>query len=239
MKNDWKRIWDKRIINNRVLKEGTTLDVFVELKRSNGFDTQGGNISANELIRQYETTKQMLFRDGGNHEASVFEIGCGSGANLYLFERDGFRSGGIDYSQSLVDIAKKVLVSQDLICGDALQCPVIPQYDSVFSNSVFCYFESVEYAQSVLDLMLQKAKYSIGLIDIHDISTYEDYIAFRKKTIDDYESKYASLPKLFFDKKMFEEYAEEHNLDIVFSESEVKGYWNNPFVFNCFLYKRA
>ncbi len=239
MKNDWKRIWDNRLFDESVLAEEDPLKVFVELKRSNGFDTQGGNISPEELYHQYETTKQTLFAGRDTAGASVYELGCGSGANLYLFERDGFQCGGIDYSPSLIAIAEKVLKSTDITCGDALTCPELPQYDSILSNSVFCYFESVDYALAVLDILLKKTRYSIGLLDIHDISTYDDYIAFRKKTIDDYETKYASLPKLFFDRNVFIRYAEEHDLDIVFTESEVKGYWNNPFIFNCYLYKRS
>lgn len=156
-----------------------------------------------------------------------------------MFEKDGFRCGGLDYSSSLIEIARSVLQSTDIICGDAIDCPVTPLYDAILSNSVFCYFESEEYAFSVLEKLVEKANYSIGLIDIHDISTYEDYISFRKRTIDNYEEKYASLPKLFFSKESFVRFAEKHELEVVFTDSEVKGYWNNPFVFNCFLYKRT
>lgn len=40
---------------------------------------------------------------------SVYEVGCGSGANLYLLKNRGIQVGGIDYSRSLVDTAKKIV----------------------------------------------------------------------------------------------------------------------------------
>lgn len=38
---------------------------------------------------------------------SIYEVGCGSGANLFLFEQDGIACGGLDYSEALIESAKK------------------------------------------------------------------------------------------------------------------------------------
>lgn len=89
----------------------------------------------------------------GRHEIkSIFEVGCGAGPNLYLYQQDGLHVGGIDYSHSLIDIAKTVLKDLvELICDEAIHLPDTITYDAVLSNSVFSYFDSYEYAETVLE----------------------------------------------------------------------------------------
>ena len=168
---------------------------------------------------------------------SIFEVGCGSGANLFLFEKNGYRTGGVDYSESLVKVADNVLQSDDITCNEAINIATSRKYDVVLSNSVFSYFPDIQYAEKVLDKCLNVAKYAIGLIDIHDADRMGDFIEFRKREIADYENLYRNLPKLFFSKSFFKSYAKRHSLDIVFTEGEMENYWNNGYVFDVFLYK--
>lgn len=47
-------------------------------------------------------------------------MGCGCGANLFLFKNDGLKIGGMDYSSSQIEIAKKLFDKKEiteLICG--------------------------------------------------------------------------------------------------------------------------
>lgn len=86
--------------------------------------------------------------------------------------------------------------------------------------------------------MLEKCRYSIGILDIHDIEKKNDFINYRSKTVENYKELYSGLDKLFYSKSFFLHFAEQHNLDIMFSISDLSEYWNNDFIFNCFLYKR-
>lgn len=45
------------------------------------------------------------------------------------------------------------------------------------------------------------------------------------------------MPKFFYDKSFFLDFAEKHNMSIRFTKPDMKEYWNNEFVFNCFLTK--
>lgn len=239
MANNWKKIWSNRTFNYDVLKQNDVYQTFLALKRSDGFDIGGGNLSLEAMVQQYSEIKTMLsarIEDGSLK--SVYEVGCGSGANLFLFENDGIECGGIDYSEALVDIAKNVLRSHDITCDEAVHTPIDKSYDAILSNSVISYFESTDYAFEVLEKMYAKARYAIGIIDIHDIDKKEAHDAYRKATVEDYEEKYEGLPKLFYSKSSFYDFAQKHNMDIVIMESKVEGYWNNDFVFNCFLYKK-
>lgn len=237
MANNWKTIWEKRTLNEEAFNSDDINELFTALKRADGFDVGGGELSEKELLRQYEDIKQRLTAGAEKPVRSVYEFGCGSGANLLLFERDGFTTGGVDYSSALIDIAKKVLKSKDILCAEAINAEVEPKYDCILSNSVISYFPNEEYTKSVLEKMFAKTNYSIGLIDVHNIDKKDDFLAFRRKMIENYDEKYENLHKLFYSKQLFADFAEKHGLRIEFSDSVVENYWNNEFVFNCFMYK--
>lgn len=241
MKNMWKELWDKRTAELEKVLSGDDEQVFLELKRSNGFDVFDGKMNYSSFVFQLDLLEKEL--SFPNRELkSIYEVGCGSGANLYWFAHKigGENCGGCDYSSGLINSAKAVLEPMkcpEIICCEAKEMDVERKYDAVFSNSVFFYFENLEYAKKVLELMLEKSNYSLGLLDIHDSEKKDDYIQYRKKNIEDYEKRYENLPKLFYQKSFFVDFAQEHNLDIKISASHVPGYWNNEFIFNVFLWK--
>jgi len=169
----------------------------------------------------------------------LFEVGCGSGVNLFLCEQDGIICGGIDYSEGLIKSAKKVLRTEDLSCMEAIDLPVTPKYDVVVSMGVFGYFFSEMYAATVLEKMYQKANYLLAVVDIPDSEKEDSYLAYRRKTIPNYEERYKNLPKQFYTKEFFQMFAKKHNMKIEITSMKLDGYWNNDFVFNCFLYKSA
>lgn len=234
----WRQIWEKRSINEAVLKQSDPEELFIELKRANGFDVVNGGIPFSSLMEQYELTKKLLL-ECAPKAASVYEVGCGSGANLLLFSHDGWQVGGVDYSAALIETAKKVLPSEDLLYAPASEMPETPAYDCLLSNSVFSYFTDYAYAEAVLQKMCKKARYAIALIDIHDIEKKDAFIAFRKEEIKDYEERYRDLPKLFYSKEFFVRFAEENGLKLRFVEHQMEGYWNSQFVFHLVLSKPA
>ena len=168
--NNWKRLWSDRSADEAVLRSGDPETIFMELKRSSGYDVVKDQLSYQAFLVWYSDIKEKLCRHASVDGTiqSVFEVGCGSGANLFLFERDGFRCGGLDYSAKMLSCAKRVLRTADIRCADACDLPVEPQYDAVISASVFGYFTDTAYAETVLEKMCQKAWYSIGILDIAD-----------------------------------------------------------------------
>lgn len=238
-KNNWKNIWNKREDALDTIDSGDARQVFLELKRVDGFDIAEGGIPYEGLLAQYRETKEELgLREG----ESVFEVGCGAGANLYLFRREGMRVGGLDYSEKLISILQKVLPREELrecICGEAADCPTEIRYDAVFSNSVFSYFPDLPYAEKVLERMLAKSRRSIGLLDVHDEVKEKEFRDYRIRNTENYEERYRELPKLFYPRSFFQDFARKHGLELRFKESKVEGYWNNDFIFNCFMERRG
>lgn len=192
MGNNWKEIWDNRQIDiSGGIHDKSAQEIFLELKRCNGFDIVGDGLTYEALYQQYEFTKSQLKGFGKDYEIkSVYEVGCGSGANLFLFEKDGIKTGGCDYSHNLVDLAKQVLQTEDVTYMEASLISAQPMYDSVFSNSVFSYFENEEYACRVLEKMYQKAQYSIGILDVHNKKKREEFIRYREELMPDYKERY-------------------------------------------------
>lgn len=206
--------------------------MLLELKRINGFDVTGGGIPYESLLRQYEETKAALRLPTGG---SIFEVGCGAGANLWLFRLDGFAVGGIDYSEKLVSILREVFdegTLRECVCAEAKELPTEEKYDGLLANSVFSYFSDEAYAELVLEKMLEKTRASIVLLDVHDAEKRQDFLQARRALDPDYDERYRNLDKLFYRRSFFEEFAEKHGLSIAFRDSTIEGYWNNPFIYH-------
>ena len=233
--NNWHRIWSNRKDTLANVDAKNFHAVFAELKRIDGFDLNGG-VTAESLIRQHENLSDALNLTGGG----VFEVGCGAGAHLYLFARDGFTVGGLDYSAALIDIAKKVLPAEkvsELICAGADELPTAKTFDAVISNSVFSYFDDLDYARRVLEKMFIKSRRSIAVLDIFDADFETELMAERRRTIANYDELYKDLPKKFYPRKFFEDFAARHGLKISFAANELENYVNAPFTYHCFMEK--
>lgn len=234
--NNWKNIWNSNRGSIDDVNFSDIKDVIKTLKQINGFDVQAGGLSYEAIISQYNKTRAMMKICEGD---SVFEVGCGSGANLYLFHKDRHTIGGEDYSARMVDICRSLFLDniKECICCEAKDVPIEIKYDHVFANSVFSYFPNLKYSEIVLNKMVEKANKSIVLLDVHDVEKKEDFLEYRRKTITNYNARYKGLDKLFYNKEYFKEFATRNNLNICFEKSDMDGYWNNDFVYHVCIYK--
>ena len=236
--NNWKQIWDSRkdTLNNVDTNDFRAL--LMELMRINGYDSAKLTATLVEsFIYRQEKLSATLKLSAGQ---TVFEVGCGAGANLYLFARDGYTVGGLDYSSTLIDIAHKVLPAEkvsELICAGADELPTEKIYDAVVSIGVFGYFDDFDYARRVLEKMLLKSRRAIAVLDVYDAATEADHLAYRRRTIENYDERYKDLHKLFYPKTFFEDFVARHNLSIRFTANDLKDYVNGQFTYNCFMEK--
>lgn len=213
--------------------------MLLELKRINGFDITKEDALYEAFLEKYEAAKEGLALPEGG---SVFEVGCGAGANLWLFQQDGFRVGGIDFSEGLLAISRDVLREDalcEIVCGEACDLPQEEKYDAAFSDGVFHYFPDEAYAEKVLEGMAEKVRGNIVILDVHDAAKKEEFFAFRRKLDPDYDERYRGLDKLFYDKAFFEAFAKKHGFAVSFSSLTLEGYWNAPFVYAVFFSRQA
>ena len=233
--NKWKKIWESRKDTLGNIDKKDYREIFAKLAKIDGYDLNGG-ATAESLIKQYETLKATLNLSAGQN---IFEVGCGAGAQLYLFARDGFEVGGLDYSATLIDIAKKVLPdTTELICAGANELPTNKKYDAVFSNGVFIYFDDLPYAERVLEKMLKKSRRAVAVLDIYDKELEEIHMNHRRQTIENYDERYKDLPKLFYPRSFFKKFASRYDLSIRFEKNELENYVNAPFTYHCFMERK-
>ena len=136
----------------------------------------------------------------------------------------------------MIESARRSTGSIDFLCCGADEIDINPQYDLVMSESVFQYFESLEYAEKVLRKMIKKSNKIVYLGEIHD-KQYEDrLIEYRKRTIDDYEERYKGLSKLFLDKDWIKNIVKEYGKKVLFTKVDNPEYINAQFEFNCYIY---
>lgn len=236
----WKSIWNGKKLDKLDL-DRSEFEIFCDLKRADGFDVNVGNETA-YYTAFYDAWKEMyhkLMDFTGNEIHGVYEVGCGSGVNLYLFQnRLGHhaRFGGIDYSTSLIEIAKKLIKSDDLICDEAINIDESTSYDLVMADSVFQYFDELDYAETVLRKMLSKTNKVIYLGELHDEQLKEDWLAHRHAAMKNYDEIYAGLPKMFYNREWLRKIAEEYHKKVCFTTLENKEYWNSKYLFYCYMY---
>jgi len=238
-KNKWESIWGRKRPDNIDLSKNE-FDVFCALKKADGFDVSVHDEQKyfrafyNEWMEMYRQVNELV--KNGLH--SVYEVGCGSGVNLYLFQNriKECALGGIDYSQGLIDIARNVVSGADLVCGSAEKLDVGKKYDLVMADSVFQYFAGEEYAEDVLNKMILKSDKIVYISELHDITLQEEWLAFRRKSMDDYDRIYEGLDKMFYSKEWLIDIATRHNKQVMFTKGDNPEYWNSKYIFNCFIF---
>ena len=137
MENRWKEIWNKNKEFTFSEKEGEDeFAVYRELKRLDGFDVSIEDAEA-YYRRFYDETVDVWNQVRKRIDVrSAYEVGCGSGANLYLLQNRGMKVGGIDYSDSLSNIARQIVTDRGSIRTDeAIRMVLVSKWVGKLSES--------------------------------------------------------------------------------------------------------
>ncbi|MBE7896981.1 class I SAM-dependent methyltransferase [Paenibacillus polymyxa] len=228
--DNWKDIWSR---TRHLPNEDPDLQFLID---TDGFNSGAGKISE-EAWSTYVRHAASLMNI--QPDESLFEVGCGSGAFLYPFYKNGHQVSGIDYSPSLIEIASFVMPEMDFSILEATQVDPTRRFDIVLANSVFQYFPSLEYAEEVLRLMWEKTNRLLVLLDLNDIQFAEEALRIRKGSLSlgEYEKKYAGLEHLFYDRNFAEKALKGKRFTINISNQQIKSYGNNKFRYNVVIEK--
>ena len=239
MASNWKTIWEnKQIISAESGKE--EFERFCELKKANGFDVaveeEGLYLKSfyKTWLKFYEQLSDIICDD----LESVYEVGCGSGVNLFMLKNrlPEVKLGGCDYSSSMVESAKIATLSDAFSCCSASEIQEEPQFDLVMAESVFQYFESQSYAENVLRKMIKKSRKITYLGEIHDKEKEKELMDYRRRTIENYDERYKGLNKLFLSKQWIQKIASEYGKQVLFTSVDNPEYINGKYEFNCYIY---
>lgn len=241
MDNLWYKIWCGKDTSD-VKVDKDEFNSYCALKKADGFDVAVDNEERYFLnfyqgfLNSFEKMKELTGKDSFN---SLFEVGCGSGVNLYLLKsrlNEGSYIGGLDYSERMIELAKRIVEGVDLYYGNATELPIEPKTDLVIADSVFQYFDSHEYAKQTLVRMLDKANDLVFLGEIHNEDLHDEWLDNRRKTIANYDERYKGLNKLFFSKSWLEDIAKQKGRRIYFEDIHNEEYLNSKYIFNVYFY---
>lgn len=221
---NWKQIWNRKTING----EKTLIDLI----NANGYESTGITEKTLTQYVQYIKTK-MEMTDG----QSVYEVGCGSGAILFVLKGMGLEVGGLDYSESLIEIANSLNISTDFDVNEAIRLNTEVKYDHVISNSIFHYFTNLYYAEEVIKLMMQKSRGSIAILDINDEDKKELALNIRREKEPNYDEKYKGYEHLYINKSFWKDLAEKNKWELEIEDQVIEDYKNRDFRYNIFLRK--
>lgn len=236
MANRWKEIWEKR--GAKIGGKGNIFELFCELKKADGFDTQDVDEYYEAFWKEWEELNEQIRAGCQGKVDSLFEVGCGSGVNLLLFQKISSLSvvGGMDYSPALLDIARQVVESEDIFCGEACDLDTSRRYDVVLANSVFQYFPDENYGMEVLKKMCSKANKMVVITEIHDLAKQEEHMRYRRAEVENYDEKYKDLEKTFYSRERLTDFAKQGGWGYRIVEPHNEIYWNNAYVFDFYLY---
>jgi ubiquinone/menaquinone biosynthesis C-methylase UbiE len=219
----WHSVWERKGAAQPI-QETYSQD---ELFAVNGYDTPTGITS---VRGRQEMLRNIIAGLGVSPGRSLLEVGCGSGAILAMLRDKGAHLTGVDFSASLVEIARQSLDGIDIRVAEAGALPFASgQFDMVLSHGVFLYFADFQYASAALREIFRvcrrAARFLIG--DIPDLEKKESCLAARR-------AAGASLTPehLYYPKSFFKDFATVHSLRVAISDQDIPDYANSRFRFN-------
>ena len=231
--NRWHDIWQGK---GSELPEGDNPGL-TDLIRADGFDSGAGD----HTIESWTGFAQSVYRRLGlGNDDRVLEVGCGSGAFLYLARDLCKELAGVDYSGSLVALAQRAMPEGRFRQAEAAELPFAEaEFDLVLSHSVFQYFPSDDYARRSIEEMLRVLEPEAGrlaILDVNDIDREEVFYRERQAQLgdEDYETRYDGLPHRFYSKQWFHEILEPLGFTVETVDQAIAGYGNSAFRFNVF-----
>ena len=242
VKKTWKSIFqnvpwvDKEFFNKE------NFDLY-DLLKLNGHisDTGAYNVKMwNDLISEIKEYASL------NKTSKILEIGCGSGALLWSLKE--FNIYGIDRSEKLLGVAKKVLKNGEFHLTSAHTLPFEDSYfDVVLSHSCFHFFPDKKYMSDVI-IEIKRVLRKDGkliLTDLLDKSKEQEFKNTRiaKLGKKEYDRLYGgeenkNLKHLYVTKKYMNELLNESFDNIFFTTACRRGDENDDYKFNLFCRKK-
>jgi SAM-dependent methyltransferase len=202
----WREIWENK---GQTRVESYDLEALLRL---DGFDVGLGRCSP----EQFRTLAGAVTRKLGLHPGMrLLDVGCGAGALLFCLRDLKLQLLGIDYSESLINHARRALPEATFAVADATEVPF--SADAVVCNSVFQYFAGYDYAERVCRAFRKAAPIAL-ILDVPDLARSDEAEAARLAAGSS-PGQHLYYPRSFF------RGADVWTVDL-------PGYGNAPFRFN-------
>ena len=236
--NRWKSVWQGKGADLQSVSQPGLEDLI----RADGFDSGAGDHTPESWLAFSDEVYATLDLKADD---CILEVGCGSGAFLLPAYQRGVRVSGVDYSQSLLDIAARAMPGGRFTRAEAAQLPLSSDnYDVALSHSVFQYFDSADYALQCVQEMLRvlaPVGARLGVLDVNDAARQDEFYRLRQEQLgaEDYADRYQDLPHRFYEKQWFREILEAAGFRVEIADQAIAGYGNSAFRFNVFAWSMA
>jgi SAM-dependent methyltransferase len=233
--DNWRKVWEKKG-NQEVAADGLERLVIYA-----GFNTATGKISENDY-RDY--VESICSKVSLSETDRILEVGCGIGAFLHCVRPVPADIVGVDYAHSLISRAEKLRRNPGIkfyqADADNFAALGLGRFDVIFSNSVFFYFPSLDYAARACRQIVQSLNESgrIALLDINDAEKKELFLQMRYAEADEarYKELYKGLDHTFYHRAFFLETFQALGCgNIVIEDQSWAGSMNSSFRFNVFV----
>jgi ubiquinone/menaquinone biosynthesis C-methylase UbiE len=204
-----------------------------------GFDKGAGKMIEETWLKVVEIVKGELDLKEGD---SMLGVGCGAGAMLLPLSERGIKVAGVDFSSSLIEVAKRAIPDLIAHLGEACKLPFDSnEFDAVLAHSVFHYFPDYSYAERALleTLRVSKEEGKILIMDVPDFSKKEISEGHRRGALseEEYNRLYSDYSHLYYDKNWFKDFAERNEFYVKIFDQELEGYGESSFMFNILLWR--
>ena len=203
--------WEQLINQPNFVWSSATKNALAKINKSDPFASSlllhnaifNSNASAYKEFLEYLESQLLPF-------SSIAEYGCGNGSLLYYFlNMYDAKVVGCDISKELVDKCKEIM-PDSVFCSDTKFTVADKSVDYCLSNSVFQYFESEEYAESVIKEMQRISTNGIFITDVKSADyefEFKQLQASRQNlTTEQLDIKYSKTPLRFYKKDFFTQF---------------------------------
>jgi SAM-dependent methyltransferase len=157
-------------------------------------------------------------------KALVLDVGCGSGTKSKYFVERGFQLVGIDFSEKMIEIAKREVSEARFVVSDLADVSKINDiFDGIFIQAVLLHIPKSQVLQNLSDLMkkLNGSGYLYIAVKEKRTGNVEEEI----KVESDYGYTYERFFS-YFTKDEIESYMHEIGCEVVYSEIKSSGKTN-------------
>ncbi len=202
----WRQVWERKGQIPELPENRTEL--ILTLAAAGGYDMPCSKMSVEDVESTGNGIGKLL---GITNKSKVLDIGCGTGVTIFVMQETPSVIYGIDYSSSLIDIARKLLPEGNFTCCEADAFSVPDSYfDCIISHGPFMYFPDYEYAYDVLGKMVAALVPggSGFILNIPDLDTEDACEQVRRKNLtkEEYEKKYGNHKHMHFSKEQFSQW---------------------------------
>jgi len=154
---------------------------------------------AKTLVERYSAPR---LQGKSDQEVTVVDVGCSVGTFAIEFAKTGYRSFGVDFDMSALELARQLAqeenVSPEFICGDVADWPSnLPSIDIAVCFDIFEHLHDDELGAFLVSIKKQLSEN--GSLVFHTFPTQYDYIFFTRAYIRNLMTPFKHLSPRKFD----------------------------------------